>query len=86
VPTEKVDRQTKIFSNYSHIMKIADHYNIFKDLFEQGYFRPCLDLCVQYTHENRTQKVFYGNRIPAILVYLNVFIFLYLPSILIASL
>ena len=56
-------------------MKIADHYNIFKDLFEQGYFRPCLDLTVQYTHEKKTQNVFYGNRIPAILVYLNDFRF-----------
>ena len=68
VTSETVDKLTKIFSNFSHIMKIADHYNIYKDLFGQGFFRPCLDLNVWYMDQNKNQKVFHGNKLSASLV------------------
>lgn len=68
VTSEAVDKLTKIFSNFSHIMKIADHYNIYKDLFGQGFFRPYLDLNVQYMDQNKIQKVFHGNKLSASLV------------------
>jgi hypothetical protein len=45
---------------------MASHYNIYKDLFEQGYFRPSVDMNIEFNiEENNSQNVYFGNKIPA---------------------
>ncbi len=63
---DQIETQTKLIKSYQDILKIANHYNINKDLFENAYFRPTLDLSITYPNEDKYEKnVFYGNRIPA---------------------
>ena len=64
VPIEKVEDETKLTKYFKDTVQIAKHYNIYKDLFGQGFFRPCLDLNVKYQGETE-KEVFYGNRIAA---------------------
>jgi hypothetical protein len=56
---ETVHKETKFFTAFKQIESIAQHYNLFKDLFEDKFFRPCLDLQVEYGDA----LVFYGNKI-----------------------
>jgi hypothetical protein len=53
-----------VIDNFEGVLKIADHYNINKDLFSGGnrFFKPTLDLQVEYENAN---KVYYGNRLQA---------------------
>ena len=53
--------------------KIARHYNIFKDLFQNGYFVPLVDLEVDFASKDSQKdgRVFYGNKMPASLVRLQ---------------
>ena len=39
----------------------AQHYGLFKDLFQSDFFRPVVDLKVNY----QGKRVFYGNKIEA---------------------
>ena len=66
VPLDEITRQEKLFTGYKYIQSIADHYNINKDLFEQAYFVPTLDLKVNY----ESFPVYYGNKMSAQLVIL----------------
>lgn len=61
LPIDSINRDTKIISNFETVFKMGKHYNIFKDLFEQAYFKPSLDINVEY-HDN---NVYYGNKILA---------------------
>ena len=47
---------------FEHLKKMADFYNVNKDLFQTGYFLPQLDLNVAYDDSNR---IFYGNKLAA---------------------
>lgn len=49
---------------FKDTVQVANHYNIYKDLFGQAFFRPCMDLNVKYQSESAVE-VFYGNRIAA---------------------
>ena len=64
-----MDSLNKILTNFDEIVQIANHYKIYKHLFEQGHFKPVLDLKIEYTSDNNVAKnVYHGNRIPAHLV------------------
>lgn len=62
-PIDEVEKQSKIFKYFQDVLELANHYNINKDLFTNGFFRPSLDLNIKY--ENGDSTVYYGNRIPA---------------------
>ncbi len=61
MPIEQIENQKNLFKYFQDIVDIANHYNINKDMFNQAFFRPSLDLSVKYNEEN----VFHGNRLPA---------------------
>lgn len=66
VPLEEITRQEKLFSGFKYVKAIADHYNIYKDLFKHAYFVPTLDLQVSFgTPDN---NVFHGNKLQTKLV------------------
>lgn len=50
----------------SHLFNIADHYGIFKDLFDHGIFTPCVPLKVSYDYDEQTvSPVYMGNILEA---------------------
>ena len=63
VPIEEVEKQTKLFKYFQDVLEISNHYNINKDLFNDGFFRPSLDLNI--TYESNDTTVYHGNRVPA---------------------
>ncbi len=80
VPLEKIERDIKIATSLKFIQKLADYYNINKDLFANGYFRPVIDLAVQYSNENKSHGVYYGNKLPAKYVSLFSLIIMFFES------
>ena len=57
---------SKLLSSFKQIQIMASHYNIYKDLFKQGYFRPSVDLSIEFKiDENNSHNVYFGNKIPA---------------------
>lgn len=46
-----------------HIKTIADHYNVFQDLFGDAYFNPRVPLKVIFQTKNEYLPVYYGNTI-----------------------
>lgn len=65
VPLEEITREEKLFSAFKYVKSIADHYNIYKDLFKHAYFVPTLDLQVSYGADT---NVFHGNKLQTKLV------------------
>lgn len=66
VPIDKIEEQTKAFKYFKDVVKIANHYKIYKDLFENGFFRPAIDLNVKFSEENSLEtSVYCGNKISA---------------------
>lgn len=67
VPLDEIAKQEKLLFNFKSIKNIADHYNIYKDLFEHAYFVPALDLNVSYSNveDGLTLPVYYGNKMTA---------------------
>lgn len=61
VPIDVVNKHTKILTAFKQVQIIAEHYNIYNNLFGSQYFRPVVDLNVKYPSNN----VFYGNKINA---------------------
>lgn len=50
----------------SHICNVAEHYNVFKDLFDHGVFTPCVPLDIIYSlDENSGNPVHMGNILQA---------------------
>jgi large subunit ribosomal protein L38 len=47
------------------IKSIAEHYNIFKDLYGTGYFYSTADFPISYTADDKLTNVKYGNKIGA---------------------
>ncbi|XP_072230278.1 large ribosomal subunit protein mL38 [Leuresthes tenuis] len=45
-----------------HIMRMADHYGVFKDIFPMAYFLPQVTLRICYGQEN-SSHVYYGNQL-----------------------
>lgn len=45
-----------------HIQRLADHYEVFRDLFPMAYFLPQVSLLICYSQDNGGQ-VHYGNRL-----------------------
>lgn len=47
-----------------HVKAVAEHFNIFKDLFGDAYFLPRVPLSIQYQQpEGSSMPVYYGNQI-----------------------
>lgn len=63
VPIDEIENQTKLFKYFKDVVQVANHYNINQDLFEKSFFRPSLDLNVQYADTN--SNVYVGNKIEA---------------------
>ena len=50
----------------SHLFNVAEHYGIFKDLFDHGIFTPCVPLDIMYTcNDNLGGPVHMGNVLQA---------------------
>jgi hypothetical protein len=65
VPIEEINKRAKIYSSFQTVQKVADHYNVYKDLFGQAFFTPSVDLKVEYAAEKESKSlVYYGNKIP----------------------
>lgn len=80
---DEINKQYKYYSAFKYIQRIADHYNINKDIFENAFFCPSIDLKIEYSNkENNSIPVYYGNKITAnevkknILIFLNIFNFI----------
>jgi large subunit ribosomal protein L38 len=72
VPVKEIEEFSKLVTSFKHIQSIANHYNIYKDLFEQGYFKPSVDLNIEYkTSDNKSYNVYFGNKISANYVNIN---------------
>ncbi|CAG5911895.1 unnamed protein product [Menidia menidia] len=62
IPLDRVQETWEKSSGPFHIMRLADHYGVFKDLFPKAYFLPQVTLRISYGQENSGQ-VFYGNQL-----------------------
>lgn len=60
VPLDEIAKQEKLLGGFRLVRSIAEHYNIYKDLFKHAYFVPTLDLQVKYP----SGSVHYGNKLP----------------------
>lgn len=62
IPLEEVSKDWESHSGTSHIHAVANHYNIFDDLFGLAYFYPVLPLDVGYpADEDKIYPVYRGN-------------------------
>jgi len=66
-PIEELNIQHKKLNSFRDIISISNHYNINKDLFYQSYFRPTLDLNIEYASNDnkKSENIFYGNKLSA---------------------
>lgn len=62
IPLDKVQETWEKSSGPFHIMKLADHYGVFRDLFPMAYFLPQVSLHISYSQDSSGQ-VYYGNRL-----------------------
>jgi hypothetical protein len=76
VPIEAINEKAKVNSSFKVIQKAADHYNVFKDLFDNCYFTPFVDLKVKYgaDEDKSSASVHYGNKIATQIVRNPVFL------------
>lgn len=50
----------------SHIFNVAEHYGVFKDLFDHGFFTPCVPLDITYSFDEHSgNPVHMGNILQA---------------------
>uniref|UniRef100_A0A8D8LH34 Large ribosomal subunit protein mL38 n=1 Tax=Cacopsylla melanoneura TaxID=428564 RepID=A0A8D8LH34_9HEMI len=62
IPLEDVTREWEQHSFMQHVHAIANHYNIFDDLFGMAYFYPVLPLDISYpTEGDKVYPVYRGN-------------------------
>ncbi|KAG1704395.1 39S ribosomal protein L38, mitochondrial [Nymphon striatum] len=62
VPLNQVYNDWKLFNGPLQIKSIAEHYGIFKDLFQHGYFIPSVVMDIDYQNENGDlNPVYRGN-------------------------
>lgn len=61
LPLDLINQQNKVIKAFRNVQKAADHYEIFKDLFNYDYFKPIIDLKVSYD----SKMVYYGNKLKA---------------------
>lgn len=62
IPMDKVKADWWLESGPSHIERMAQHYAIFRDLFNGDFFRPSLELKVKYDYDDEfVTPVYYGN-------------------------
>lgn len=62
ISLDEVKKEWKRHEGSKHIKNIAEHYGIYKDLFEYGYFMPyvIMDIAFDYDNDHET-PVYYGN-------------------------
>lgn len=61
---EKVRSEWSKTSGPFHIKRVAEHFNIFQDLFGEGYFLPRVALSIQYQQKDGSfLPVYHGNQI-----------------------
>ena len=68
VPLDEIHKQSKLIRSFKDILTIANHYNINKDLFHQSFFKPVLDLNVEYENSEKKYEVYHGNRLASKIV------------------
>jgi len=64
IPLDAVKKDWLTESGPGHIQTLAEHYGVYRDLFNGDYFTPVVNLnvCFDYSDELVT-PVYYGNRI-----------------------
>jgi large subunit ribosomal protein L38 len=66
IPLEEYTRDWIEYAHFAETKSIAEHYNIFKDLYDTGYFYSYLHFPISYqADDNKQINVKYGNRISA---------------------
>lgn len=73
LPLDLVNQQNKILKAFKNVQTAAEHYGIYKDLFNYDYFKPIIDLKVSYD----SKMVYYGNKLKAQdVIKINLFFFI----------
>lgn len=63
---DKVHKEWRTESGPRHICRVAEHYGIFRDMFDGAHFNPVIPLDVWYDYDEEfVTPVKYGNIIPA---------------------
>ncbi|XP_070847050.1 large ribosomal subunit protein mL38 [Chaetodon trifascialis] len=62
IPLDQVQEVWAKSSGPFDIMRLAEHYGVFRDLFPMAYFLPQVSLHISYSQDNSGQ-VYYGNRL-----------------------
>lgn len=62
IPLDQVQEVWAKSSGPFDIMRLAEHYGVFRDLFPMAYFLPQVSLQIGYSQDNSGQ-VYYGNRL-----------------------
>lgn len=67
LPIDQVSRDYRKYIQYDEIKGIVEHYNIYKDLYDCGYFYPVKNFGVKYAigDGKTSQYVHYGNKLDA---------------------
>jgi hypothetical protein len=61
---EEIREQFKYYTHLENVKKISDQYKINEHLFDQAFFRPTIDLNINYNDDNKI-KIYHGNKIEA---------------------
>ncbi|XP_015918538.1 large ribosomal subunit protein mL38 [Parasteatoda tepidariorum] len=66
IDLDQIQNDWMMFDGPTHLQNIADHYGIFKHLYDHGFFTPCLPLRVSYDYdEDSVSPVYMGNILQA---------------------
>ncbi|ELT90673.1 hypothetical protein CAPTEDRAFT_150382 [Capitella teleta] len=64
IPLDEVNELWMQENGPKHVKKLAEHYGIFKDIFNGGFFLPVVPLDINYEYEGEfVNPVYRGNRI-----------------------
>ena len=61
IPLDTVRDEFRNYFQFDELKSIAEHYNIFKDLFDCGYFYPVIPFDIKYD----TKNIYFGNKLSA---------------------
>ena len=64
IPVDQIKQEWFKTSGPFHLKRVAEHFNVFDDLFGEAYFVPRIPLQITYPqHDNTVMPVHYGNQI-----------------------
>ena len=62
IPLDSINKEFNNLTKIKEVKAISEHYNIYKDLFDTGFFYPIVNLNVTFQDKI---NVWYGNKIDA---------------------